>query len=883
MCFHMLSAYNIKHVRQINALFLVSVGTVVAYLISWLLNTSTLLRVITAFPAVYLMPGLLLLLLLRKPRGGLYDLKQLIVEGFFISTVINVLMVSVFILIGVPLAERFFPIVHICLTSILTLITYTLHRPIRVGFTKSDFAILCLISIGFLITTTVFSTLPHIPTPDEASYAATASDTMLKNENYPTVSVSPGLKALLQGGFFWTLLITSFLCSTGLNLPIQLSFISCMFSPLIALASSLLVPSGFKDRKILQVAIVFLTLSNPLLFELSGFALNDLAISFYMVFATVFFVKSFKTDEVGKVSISFRQLAISIVSIFTALLIKPYYLLLLVWYIILIAFMLKYRLYKVKKYKFFVYASIIPILAYELAFDLPYVAKFWLGWNTPWTYPFLFLGSPLERVLQIFLQSPWKSMTIFSQGPFDSLSYMYRLLSPEVLGLIPAGIGLALPAALMVKRIRSDVQMKVLILVTLISLVLLFILFLSDAKGLYGRFWDIPRYSLFIYPLIVVVSVIAVHEAFSEHSLAALLTLAIPSILLLLVHILLYTSKGGVYVGWDVGYNVNSVSLVPQYWTVSVLILQFNIYVILMMATRIKPISLRVTTNLLSTDILKEKLFLIFFVSILLGNFCFSAFFVENTRYFKESGLKDVNEILKGLDTKIILSNSFIYLRGVVSDDVFIDNYLISLPMTKAELDEFFSKDFSGTTFVIINNTCFYETGYANVYKNELINGNGLQLVYEKNIDSYGKILIYRINSSITLHESKSDVIVKDVKVDSSNVDSPTLKIDVSSPRSVNMSIIIGTLIFSKILDAKISPGFNHLEYPFEHKLSDGRDYGCYVSERCIVTIIEDNGNILYSDTIARFQLRDTWLIWYISILSSILLIYIYLSRKIAT
>lgn len=870
----------LRYAQRIDALLSVSVGTVFAYAITWVLNTSPLWKIITVFPAVYLMPGLLLLLLLRRSDVEQYDLRRLIVEGFFISTFINVLAVSVFILIGVPLAGKLFPAVIISMTLILTLINYVLHKPVRVSYQKTDLAILCLVFVTFLIATIVFNILPHIPTPDEASYFATARDTVLNNESYPTLSVYPGLNALLRGGFFWTLFLASFLCSTGLNSPYLASTVSCMFLPMIALTSSLLVPSGLKDRKILQVAIVFLTLSNPLLFELSGFGLNDLAIAFYMVFATVFFVKSFRTDKTGNVSISFRYLAISILSIFTVLLIKPYYLLLLVWYLVLIVFILKYRLHKVRKYRLFLYISIIPILMYELAFDFPYVAKFWLGWNIPSTAPFLYLGSPIERFLQIFLPSPWKPITVFSQNPIDSLSYMYRLLSPEVLGLIPAGLGLALPTTLILKRIRSNIQMKVLISVTSISLVLLLILFLSDAKGLYGRFWDIPRYSLFIYPLITVVSVIAVHEAFSENSLVTVITFAIPSILLLLINILLYTSKGGVYVGWDVGYNVNSDSLIPQSWTASILMLQLDIYIALMVATKIKFISRSRVSHLLDTYSLKKKLPLILLTSVLISNFYFSAFFVENTRYFKESGLKDLNETLKGLDTKLVLSNSIIYLRAFISDDVFTDNYLISLPVTKAEFDEFVLRDFNGTTLVIINNPRIYEIGYANVYKNELFNSSDLQLVSEENIDSYGEILVYRIKSSITLHENKSDVIVKDIQVDSSNMDIPTLKIDLDSPRSANVSIIVGTPIFSKILDVRLSHGLNHLEYPFEYRLSDGRDYGRYVSERSVVIIIEANGNILYSNTTTGFQLRDTWLIFYICILSSILLLYTF-SRKI--
>ena len=267
------------------------------------------------------------------------------------------------------------------------------------------------------------------------------------------------------------------------------------------------------------------------------------------------------------------------------------------------------------------------------------------------------------------------------------------------------------------------------------------------------------------------------------------------------------------------------------------------------------------------------------YLSILLSNFYFSALFLNNNRYFKESGLKDVNDVLKGTDMKIVLSNSRYYLRVFVSDDVFTGNYLFSLPMTKTELDEFIQKGFNGTMLVVVENPYFYELEYSNVYANELRNDHVSSLIYEENLDSYGKITIYRVDSSITLHDSESDnIIIKDVKVDFSNLSIPTLEIAVNSPRRANVSIIVGTSRFSKVLNAEITRGDNHLEYPFEYQLSDGRHYGSYLFEKCDIIIIEEDGNILYRDTI-QINVEDIQSL-FIFILISILLGVLILTRR---
>jgi hypothetical protein len=152
--------------------------------------------------------------------------------------------------------------------------------------------------------------------------------------------------------------------------------------------------------------------------------------------------------------------------------------------------------------------------------------------------------------------------------------------------------------------------------------------------------------------------------------------------------------------------------------------------------------------------------------------------------------------------------------------------------------------------------------------------------LYETTSKEGRKIIIYQVKGPITLHKSRSEISVNNVQVNVSNYLLPVLKINVSSPRTTNLTIIVGTLRFSKVFDAKIEAGNNTLEYPFEYKLSDGRSYGLYVADRCSVIIIDENGNVIYDNILERFQLTGNNLLVFMLLLISILVLYVGLSSN---
>jgi len=1058
-----------------------------------LTSAPPLMRAILALPSFYIIPGVILLTALRR---DINNIVKLTVEGFFTSTTISVILTSIMLILGLPMIPFTYSLIVFIL--VLSFSVIALIRKVKFKLSESDSLLIAIAFLSYVALLVYFNGLPRLFTPDETSYIADLRDIVLKGKCSSWGSIfSSEISSLLGGRVFWLLFGASFLCATGL-LSYQLNLLSCMFLPMIALISSLLIPTNFKNRKMLQIASAILTISNPLLVEFSGFILNDLALSFYTLFTIAIFIESLKIDDMGNASIDLRGLALSILSILIVVLIKPNILFLFPLYIIMIGFILKHKLYKTKKYKIVLCVSIIPILAYELIIDVPYVLVVWFGWRSEpvrhaiwaFTKPMLALGSPAESFLGWFITTRWHRTTVFSYDYLGYSNYLYRLLSPETFGLLFAGVGLGLPLILLLKEIRSSLQMRLLTLFTSISLILFFFTFLSNAS-----FEDMNRYCLFIYPLIVVVSLGAFYVAFLEGNVRMLTALMIPSVFLLQMNASLSTEKGGVYVG----YGLSKVN-----WTGTYLLFQLLIYLILVIMMKNITISFKLPRKHLFRFRLPKVLFLSFIASILLSNVYFSGVFFDHSTFFRDIGLKNLDEPLRGMNTSFILSNSFIYLRDFVSDEVYVNNYMFSPPMTKQELDYFISKGFNGTRIVVTEDPTITSYEYANAYKNELLQGgyilpqidhldamppnhnvvgsgcvlnlvpnadqnsfddtsecrnngtayntlfvkdeqgrnallfngqnsfvefehnsalnvtdaltvriwfrtscsqsarflvekgdpysygiyltanstvlsfyvrlankgvvtasfsgtfadnrlydavgvfdgrhvqlyvNGLlranvdidfndtivasskplwigtwakgsffngtihsvqiydralssleiQLpylkdhpyakpIYEATSKDGRKIIVYQVEGPVTLHKSISDILVNEVQVDISNYLLPVLKINVSSSRTANVTIIVGTLRFSKFFDAKIEAGNNTLEYPFEYELPDGRSYGSYVASKCTVIVIDEDGNIIYDNTLERSQLTNNDLLVFMLLLVFALILYVGLS-----
>ena len=84
-----------------------------------LIGVPQLLLTIISFPAMFILPGTLLLAVLE--RGIRTSALELVVKGFFISTILVVLLTSIMLTLGIALVPSNYSIIALFLIALLTI------------------------------------------------------------------------------------------------------------------------------------------------------------------------------------------------------------------------------------------------------------------------------------------------------------------------------------------------------------------------------------------------------------------------------------------------------------------------------------------------------------------------------------------------------------------------------------------------------------------------------------------------------------------------------------------------------------------------------------------------------------------------------------------
>jgi len=234
------------------------------------------------------------------------------------------------------------------------------------------------------------------------------------------------------------------------------------------------------------------------------------------------------------------------------------------------------------------------------------------------------------------------------------------MISPEVLGLILASMALGAPLALARKWVRRDQKMVILSLLLTTTVPLMYFLMISNYS-----FRDAPRWSLFLFPIIVAFSLAILIRETDEHNVPALFMFCIPAVLFLWIFAFLILRVGEIYFYYSYG--------VPQYlnWTVNIVALQLIIYILvlsLMSARRVASISVRVPFAKLKRIqhlSLSKILYSSLIMAIVTQNVYFSIFCVNNSSFFGQGhGLEDTDRFLASSnDSPMIFSNTYIKFK----------------------------------------------------------------------------------------------------------------------------------------------------------------------------------------------------------------------------
>ena len=650
-----------------------------------------LLKAIIAFPAMLIIPGAMFLTILIK---RIYtNALQLVVEGFFVSTGIMVILTSGMLALGLSLASFDYSIITLSFVSILAIIGFT--KRIEIKPSKHDILLLIVAFTVYVILIFFLSTSPRLFTPDETSYIFSARMGIL-NGIVPSMGVRPdssGVTALLDGRCFWTYLLASFLGSTGVP-AYQAGLIGVGFLIMTALTSSLLV-----KNKRLSVVVFTAVIISPLLFSFSILTLNDLAISFYAVFAVLFFVKSFsKTGD--HISFNVVNLSYSLIGITVLTLIKPNLLVFVAMWIILVCILLEYKLYRLnRKYKITFIAAVLPVAAYEFCIDLPYVISLWIFRSSEVSAffgRFLFI-SPIEKLTGWFVAPWWNpaAPTLFTHSLVDYLDYFYRIFMPESSSLLISAIILALPVLILLLDMHKEIDKTVLTSLVLISLCLFYFDAVSSAS-----LNDTPRYSLWMIPLWIPLALIALQDIIHSSSFKKLFPVLIAALILLWVNIWLSGKNGGVYIGYD------SLSRV---WTVDAITVQLLSMVAALSLLFLKKDLPKVRIvfsrklSMIKTVNTKNVVFCLMIVLILLSEAYFTPQFMEKSQLYQNHGFVTINDTLDNLTNtgNLLFANNYISMRPYVSNKMFQQGLLLPPPDTKEEFLKLLEIAPNNTQFMI--------------------------------------------------------------------------------------------------------------------------------------------------------------------------------------
>jgi len=843
-----------------------SVGVVVLYLLASAFKLDPLFRTVITFPAVFIIPGLFLLLLTH--RGKIPCLSQLIVESFVISTAFNVLFVIFLVLAGIPVSENVYAIFMVILLLIMFFTYFKARKHLAITPAKGDYLPVFATFLTYTFAIILLSRVPRYFTPDETEYIFNGRAVL--NGEVLTMGApifGSEFTTLLSGRLFWTFLIPSFLAATGLQ-PENAYLIGPVFSTMTALAITLLVPKNLKEKGIFRPVILLLILTNPLLVMFSGIGtLNDIAIAFYVTTAIVFFAKSF-TKKGDKVSLETTSLLKTLVLLGIATLIKPYLPIIVFFgmWIWLAYVILRYKLYRLSMtYKLIAVFSIVIPLLYEVLIEIPYVIAVWLLKNQAIInfYQQITFVSPVDLFLSLFIKYPNRTnaVTLFTQDPLNYFETLYSMLTPEVMGITISALALVLPIAMFSKPFKENVQLRATLFITQISMIFSYIWMIGT--GLTP--WDVPRYFLPLLPSLMLITTIWLYNLFSNLSKRALFLLHIPMVILLGINYVLLMTRGGVMLGWG------SPRFTWTYIPLTLVILSYAILVTILTTQSLNPIVKLCRRKAMAKRFsvnARVKAFYILTIIIIFSNICFSYSLISYSIGFTDHRLKYIATVVSEYaENKVIVASNYAYLRLYLGDETLFKGLVVPPPISESEFFDLL-KIVPNGTLLLISNDMFISYGLVNQYifnfsKMDIIVPQNSSMdnsspayalkIYHENLP-YGELNLYRIINNITINNEKGNITVNEARILVQD-DEIILNLNVSSlePTKIFTFIRADDGRFVKTCNTSLQTGNNDVKYSFD--VNSPYRYSVSLSQPRVF-IIDGEGHIIYNQVVYKFNIK---------------------------
>jgi hypothetical protein len=698
------------------------------YLLFTYVPIHPLIPAILAFFALFLMPGFLIRVLTLRPNQFEGNIIRVLVESFIISIVLNL---AIFAILGASNNASYSSV----LTSIITIglgsLLLLTKRKVSFGNAKSD-RTLIYVSFGFfMISSLVMFSVPRDFTEDETSITTNAINVQ-DSKIYPIGIQASRFDPLiyLQGRFTWTLLTGYYLEGTGLEAE-HLNLLNVMFLPMLSLTGSLFL-NMHKKPSWFVASYAIAIISNPLLFTFSSVVLTDMAITFFTLYGVYLFLESFRERfDLNKAifSIPVLVLAISIKSNFAVLLSLG---MIVVFYVLW---------YKRSKKNFVILSMILfPFILYEIFIDLPYVTAVWFGGNAEKSQDIskFIIFSPLETITSLFVKSNFDQSTLFTFSFDDLLKYFYKLLSPEMLGLVVCSISLSSGLAYIIAR-KTIVKSVLFYFFIYANIVIVFLFLLSSAA-----FGDVARYSLYLVPFLIIASFKSLSHLMGAIRMQTIILFGFTSFVFLIIGIYLSAQPGGISTGYYLPNRPLQLGL---------LLPQLLIFALISIGVLYWRHSIRIRSRLSMINHDSEQSPARHLIALLLV--CVIIFPSVSTviRLLPSSFLYDDHQfdLLAGsVETRassanLVFSNAFVHLRPFLSSQM--QENLLPLPKDKTDFDKLAMHLPSGSV-ILIDNDPRVNYEYSNRYIKSFTSIDHIPLVGNMNASDTPLVLDIRQNMS---------------------------------------------------------------------------------------------------------------------------------------
>jgi len=805
-------------------------------------------------PGLLIVPGMLILMVLRGGDGGLL---RLTVEGFFTSIILIVVLTSIMLIFNIPITPCSYSILMLIIVLMLTVVG--LVRKLRVKVNKDEFLLILLAFPIYFILLLVFSGFPRFFSPDETHYIFSARTCILNGS--PLMSIIPiknEIVSVFIERYFWIYFIASFIGATGLP-AYQAGLLGVCFLVMIALTSSLIV-SNLSTRKWLKIAVFTLIVTNPLLLSFSALALNDLAVCFFSVFAVLHFIRSF-----SNVSFKIVDLLHSFLSFLILALVKLNITVFIAIWVILVFIIFKYRLYKSSRnYKVLLATILVPPVMYELFIDIPYVVSLWILRNEGFASllsRFIFIS--LAERFAYWFSAPWWGPyvpTLLTRSFNHYLNCFYYILTPESLSLIVPAVVLASPILLISRSISRETGKVVLITLTCLSL----LIFYPEAiRQLLLD--DVCRYSLWIVPLGIILTLIVLDDIKQSSPFPNFL-ISISAFLLLWINVLLLRENGGV----PAGYRLSS-----RLYTTDLVMVQFILLmVMLFLPFQEKPLfNIRLTiarvVYLLRLRSIKNIMPYIAVALIVLNGIYFTPRFIGESIRYDDHGFIPLSTVISNIldNGSLVFANNYIFMRPYIGDAMVRQGLILPPPDVEEELFKLLNAAPNGTVLLISSDSYIAWYEYANKYikqyagLREVSSRDGGYAVQVCSLSlPWGKTSFFKVVNS---KNSTGNAYVRDVAIIINENRTVTLRVNINTLTAGNYTFLLATDRSTRIYEVALSQDENDVVL-----------YWPYIAPLRLIVL--GDGYILYNRIITLQNVKMVNLA-ILTILLAILTLYLFL------